>query len=106
MQVKILSNFTSRKLSRHIIGAGLVLYLLYHAFEGERGLYRWFKLKQEIRETNNLAQQIAAEKNILQNRVTRLSPETLDLDLLEEQVRMILNFAAPDEVIVINPSNP
>ncbi len=106
MQVRILSNFTSRKLTRHIIGAGLVIYLLYHAFEGERGLYRWFMLKQEVRETNTLAAQIASEKNILQNRVTRLSPETLDLDLLEEQVRIILNFAATSEIVVINPSNP
>ena len=46
------------------------------------------------------------QKNILQNRVTRLSPETLDLDLLEEQVRINLNFAAADEIGVINPSKP
>jgi len=42
----------------------------------------------------------------LQNKVTRLSPETLDLDLLEEQVRKVLNFVAPNELIIINSPNP
>ena len=99
-------NINPSRFMGHVVAAGLVVYLLYHAFEGERGLYRWFSLKQEIRETNVIAEQIATEKLKLQNKVTRLSPETLDLDLLEEQVRKVLNFIAPNELIIINSPNP
>ncbi len=49
-----------------------------------------------------MADQYRAEKEQLEQKVRLLSSASLDLDLLEERTRTVLNFAAEDEFIILD----
>ena len=77
-----------------------VAYFIYHSIQGERGLLSMLRTKQKldiVRQEFNLLQ---SQKEVLERRVYLLRPDSLDLDMLEERARAVLNFARPDEVII------
>jgi len=87
-----------------LLGALAFTYFVYHAFEGDRGLRSWLKLRQEIAAARSTATALAAEQAVLERRVALLRPESLDPDMLEERARAVLNVARPDDrVILLNP---
>jgi cell division protein FtsB len=76
-------------------------YFLFHTIQGDRGVMAWLMLKQELRMADAKLAGLEAERLTLANRVQRLSPQTLDPDLLDEEVRLMLNLAAEDEVVIM-----
>jgi cell division protein FtsB len=86
-----------------VLGIALLTYAAYHAIEGERGLFAWIALNQRLKEAHALAEAVAAQKQELENRVYRLSSASLDPDLLDERVRAMLDYARPDEVVIMLP---
>jgi cell division protein FtsB len=48
---------------------------------------------------------LQSEQLSLANRVQRMSPATLDADLLDEQTRLMLNYARDDEVVIMRPES-
>ena len=80
----------------------LFAYFSYHAVNGERGFLRYMYLKQEISEARRLAQNYHNQKSKLENQVRLLSSSSLDLDLLEERARVVLNLAGSDEFIILD----
>lgn len=95
-----------RKLSWNKVGWPLLLactffYIGFHAVSGDRGLVAWFK---ESRKLTTLKADLAtatAEREEYERKVKLLSSNSLDLDMLDEQARSVLGFAAPDEIVVI-----
>jgi len=79
----------------------LLGYFLFHAVQGERGLVAWLVLKQEIRAAETTDAILAAEETALERRVAALSPETLDIDMVEERARIMLNYAHADELVIL-----
>lgn len=80
---------------------GFACYLGYHTVEGDRGLIAWLTLTDQI---DTLEQQIAekrADRLNLERRVAHLRRESLDLDLLEERARVVLNLGHPDDRIIL-----
>ena len=80
----------------------LFSYFGYHAINGERGFLRYMYLKREISEAQRLAENYHNQKIKLENKVKLLSSSSLDLDLLEERARVVLNFAGEDEFILLD----
>lgn len=76
-------------------------YFLFHTIQGDRGVMAWLMLKQEVRLAETKLAALQAERMTLANRVSRLSPQTLDPDLLDEQARLMLNLAGADEVVIM-----
>jgi cell division protein FtsB len=91
----------SRQVAMPVIGIALLAYAAYHAIEGDRGLFAWIVLSQRLKEAHALADAVAAQKQELGNRVYRLSSSSLDPDLLDERVRAMLDYARPDEVVIM-----
>jgi cell division protein FtsB len=91
----------ARSVVAPVIFTCLFFYFGYHALHGEKGVVRYFKLKKEIEHTRKLAEQKAEYKNQLENRVKRLSPQSLDLDLLEERARLVLNYGENTDLVII-----
>lgn len=87
-----------------IFGALLLIYFAFHAINGERGLLKYIYLRQEISEANKIALNYQRQKLKLEEKVKHLSNASLDLDLLEERARVVLNFAAADEFIILDES--
>jgi cell division protein FtsB len=85
-----------------VIGFCVVGYFAYHSIEGDRGLVAWLRLQEQIRTASSELDGLRAERTALERRVSLLRPESLDRDLLEERVRIVLNFARPEEIIVLD----
>lgn len=83
-----------------VFGAALVAYFGYHAIQGDRGLVAWWKLRYEIEQTQAERDQVAAQRQTLEHRVSLLRPESLDPDMLEERARVMLSYVHPDDRII------
>src|SRR5215470_15499259 len=86
-----------------VLSISLLTYFSYHAIQGERGLFAWMQLNQQLKQTHALADAVAGQRDELENRVRRLSNASLDTDLLDERVRSMLNLARGDEVVIMLP---
>ena len=83
-----------------IVVIALIAYLALAAFQGEHGLFNLFRIEaQEARLRSELAT-LQAERAAILNETQRLSAESLDLDLLDEQARKVLGLGRPDEIII------
>lgn len=77
-----------------------ITYFMYHSIQGERGIRSMFHLKQRLEVAKSELNALTGQKESLERRVHLLRPDSLDLDLLEERARAVLNFARRDEVII------
>ena len=87
-----------------LLGFCLLFYFVYHTFQGERGFFAWMQLQQKIAEDEKVLADLQSQREILERQVHLLRPDNLDLDMLEERARLILNFARNDEVVIYNES--
>ena len=101
--MKLISELRLR--ARHIFGpilwATLILYITYHALQGERGLIAFWQLHWQVSSAKQIQQALKATKQRLQNRVDLLSPNSLASDMLEERVRIMLGYSRPNETIIV-----
>jgi cell division protein FtsB len=101
-------NFKSRhfqRLSQKAIAPFLALsiigYFIYHSIQGDRGILAWVQLQERLAralyELNNTVQ----ERNAFEAIVQDLRPESINRDLLDQQVRLQLGYAHPDEIMIL-----
>lgn len=80
----------------------LFIYFSYFSINGDRGLLKYVYLSNEIAQAKKIAEQYNAQKSKLESKVKLLSSSSLDLDLLDERARFVLNFASDDEFIILD----
>lgn len=85
-----------------LFGALLSIYFVFHGISGDRGLLKLLYLKNEIREAQKIADNYHQQKNKLEEKVKLLSSSSLDLDLLDERARVVLNLVDKDEFIILD----
>jgi cell division protein FtsB len=88
-----------------LILLGFIAYFSVHGLTGKQGVGAMMALTEE---ENALAHELAVLKRqeaVLAEEVRRLSEPTLDLDLLEERAREVLNAAAPDETLTLTAAS-
>ena len=85
-----------------LLGAFLVAYFGYFALHGDRGLVALAHLQSQIEQGNASLEKLKAERASLERRVKGLRPDSLDLDILEERARILLNYAHPDDLVILN----
>lgn len=78
----------------------IMAYFVYHIFQGERSLFTWMRLQQKIKEDEIVLVDLQSQREILERKVYLLLPDSLDQDMLEERVRLLLNFARSDEIVI------
>lgn len=83
---------------------GFACYLGYHTIEGDRGLMAWLTLTDQIETLELEIAEKSAERQNLERRVAHLRRDSLDLDLLEERARVVLNLGHPDDRIILDSS--
>jgi len=86
-----------------MIGCLAVAYFTYHLVNGERSLLAWRHIDGEIVEAESRLAHLRDERQVIERRASLLRPDHLDPDMLEERARAVLNFARPDEIVVIAP---
>ena len=80
----------------------LCTYFSYFAIKGERGLFKYFYLQDRIAEATKIQNSYEKQKEELTQKVKLISSASLDLDLLDERARAVLNVIGDDEFIIID----
>lgn len=79
-------------------------YLTFHVLHGERGLYALVKAQRELAVAAAALAQTHAEREQVELRVSHLRDGSLDLDLLDEQMRRMMGVMKTDEVMFMLPN--
>jgi cell division protein FtsB len=93
----------AKVLAAPVFGLAVIGYFAYHLVEGERGLRAWLRVTQELRTSKEALAAASAERAALEHRVSHLRSDHVDPDLLDLQVRKMLDVAAPDEIVILTP---
>ena len=78
----------------------LCLYFIIASFNGEFGVSAKYHLLAKEKVLANELNTIKKETKIIKNRIKRLSNTSLDLELLDQQARIILGMIGEEEAIV------
>jgi cell division protein FtsB len=92
----------ARALIAPVCGMALTGYFAYNLVIGDRGLIAWRRLALQLQTEEARLAAFQNERMAQAHRVSELSPEHLDPDLLDERVRATLNLAAPNELVIMN----
>lgn len=79
----------------------LILYFLYYGINGSNGLLNLIKFNDELKTKEKILFKLEVEKNFLQVKNNGLYSKTLDLDILEEQAKLVLGYADKNEIVVL-----
>ena len=82
---------------------GLLAYFTYHGLYGKHGLQASHVVAAELDTLKAELAELQTEKAALEHRISLMVPERLDPDMLDESARNALNFARPDELIILHP---
>jgi len=85
-----------------IIGICLTCYFSFHAIFGERSYFKYQYLDKRVENLSFQYKSLKDERKILENKVVRLRPDSIDMDLLEEQSRTVLGFVYQSDVIILD----
>lgn len=101
-------NKISQSFSKIISSSGLLfiimllfVYFSVYLVKGERGLFRYVYLTDEVIQAREVSQKYAQERHYWDEKVVALS-SNLDLDLLDERVRTVLNMVGPNEFVILD----
>jgi cell division protein FtsB len=94
-----------KSLAAQLLGACVAGYFIYHAVQGDRGILAWLRVTQQLEAAQVELAKSGTDRATLEQRVALLNNSSLDLDMLEERARIMLNFSDPDDVVIFLPSN-
>ncbi|MBO6281940.1 MAG: septum formation initiator family protein [Alphaproteobacteria bacterium] len=77
-------------------------YFSYFAIRGERGILRYLYLQEKVAEAEKMSANYTKKRSELEQKVNLLSSNSLDLDLLDERARAVLNVIGDNEFIIID----
>lgn len=96
----------ARRMVVPTIGICLLGYIAFHVVQGERGLLAWWRIQKDIQIAEASLGVARTERLSLEARVGLMRPESLDLDMLDEQVREVLGLVREDEKLVLPKTAP
>lgn len=84
----------------------LIGYFAYHLIVGERGLGARERIETRITMLQGELNGLKAVRAQLERDVALLRAEKLDPDMLDERARAILNFAHPNDLVIMDRKTP
>jgi cell division protein FtsB len=81
---------------------GLFVYFAYHLMHGDRGYFALRGVEDKLEAMQARYMALHAEREGLENRVKMLRPASIDRDLLDERVRIVLGFAGSAERVILD----
>ena len=97
----------ARQIAPQVLFACIAGYFAYHAVQGERGLLSYVQLQQQLEQATVVHEDLDARRAEMERKVQLLRRDSLDLDMVEERAREVLNYTREDEVVVMTgPDRP
>ena len=78
----------------------LSLYLFYFLINGERGILAYYKISKKYSLINEELISLDNKNKEIEDKILRLSPNTLDLEYLDEQLRKNAGKISDNELII------
>ena len=99
-----LSNFNERirQVAVPMFAALVVGYFAYHSMKGDHGLNSYVKLSSELAKAEEVLRDRRAEREIIEHRTNLLRPDNLDLDILDERARVVLNLLNHSDRVILD----
>ncbi len=97
---QLFKNFKILEITLLTVCLILCLYFIIASFNGEFGVSAKYHLLAKEKVLANELNTINKETKIIKNRIKRLSNTSLDLELLDQQARIILGMIGEEEIIV------
>jgi cell division protein FtsB len=88
-----------------VLVTAVLAYFGYHALHGERGLLAWMDKSRALEAARQELSTIGAERALLDREVQAFQRDSIDRDLLEEELRG-LGYVRPNEVIILRSKVP
>ncbi len=83
----------------------LCSYFSYFAIKGDRGFFKYVYLQEKVAEAEKVNESYDKQRQDWEQKVKLLSSSSLDLDLLDERARTVLNVIGNDEFIILDDDN-
>lgn len=90
-----------RQIIASIFGVAVIAYFAYHAVEGDRGLRAYFALSLRTELARADRDALREERETIEQRVNLLKSDSLDLDMLDERARTVLNKVHEDDLVIL-----
>ena len=78
----------------------IFLYLIYFLIDPEKGIISYYKLKNQQLIYKTQLNELKIKNDLFIDRTARLQPNTIDLDYLEEQLRLKTGYIAENELLI------
>ena len=78
----------------------IFLYLIYFLIDPEKGIISYFKLKNKQLIYKTQLNELKINNDLVIDSTARLQPNTIDLDYLEEQLRLKTGYIAENEILI------
>lgn len=78
----------------------ILFYFIFHAINGKNGMRYYVTVKKQVAEQSELLNKLKSQKESLEKKISLLGNKALDLDMLEERCRIVLNYAMSDDIII------
>ena len=93
-------NISKKQFIISSICLSIALYFIIYGIFGNRGVLDYFSLKSDLENRSLTQDKLSIEIQNKKNLVDRMKDESLDLDLLDEQVRKNLGYAKKNEIVI------
>ena len=78
----------------------IFLYLIYFLIDPEKGIISYYELKNKQLIYKTRLNELKIKNDLFIDRTARLQPNTIDLDYLEEQLRLKTGYIAENEILI------
>ena len=75
---------------------------MYHSFQGNRSYPTLVSLDKSIEAVQADLEITTAQRQKLERQVVMMRPGSVNSDLLEERVRVVLGYKSPNEFVILN----
>ncbi len=94
----------ARQITIPVIGACVLGYFAYHTVQGDRGLLSYWRMTQEVHRAEATLEGIRNHRQVMDRRVSLLRAKGLDLDMLDQQARVLFNLLDRNDLMIFLPN--
>jgi cell division protein FtsB len=94
------NNVTKPVFVSYFIAISVIFYFLFFTIFGQKGIIQLFHLKNYIEAKQITKQDLLNKVEAKKNMVDGMNPNSLDLDLVDEQSRKVLGYVGKNEVVI------